>query len=527
MMSAFPAQLILKEARALAPIWIAAAASIVAGALTGAPGPGILAFVLGTIALGAFSIGHEYMHRTLPSLLAQPVTRSRLLLSKLAVLAPCLILLSLVAALTVFRVDGLDRAFGNGTTGARWRLALIILTPALGLCVAPYMTLLCRSGFAGLVFTLAVPAGLWITAELTRVATVGFDIYTADYALTLPLMTAGVLVVTAVAVAHGRALFMRVEALDGGRDVVPRALTPAAGAAAGPSRRRHPVALLLVKEVRLHGLAYAIALLYAVGWIALSLAGTDAYVAGQSFIAITQFYGVFIAMLIGAVASAEERAMGTFEWQVLLPQAVWKQWTVKLLSVAALTVVLGLVVPIVLEAAFPLIRDSGAAGLRRLGLPFGVGRGPQPILLVAIVSFYVSTLCVGGLRALVVTLPLAFGLAALYTNLIYATSRLEYDLLYGMYGESARRLPLWWQQLSTATGDDLMIRGVVARWLPPLLFSGFILLLLAWSLRNSRSAERGGVKATRQLPWIVAYVALAGVLVYGAPSLLGWWLLTH
>jgi ABC-type Na+ efflux pump permease subunit len=75
----------------------------------------LLAFILGAAALGVFSIGHEYGNRTLASLLAQPLPRTRLLLSKVVVLAPLLVLLSLVAAFVLFRADGIERMFGGLT----------------------------------------------------------------------------------------------------------------------------------------------------------------------------------------------------------------------------------------------------------------------------------------------------------------------------------------------------------------------------------------------------------------------------
>ncbi len=113
MTTPFPGALIVKEARALAPIWLGAAVTIVAGTKAGMLMGSLLAFILGAAALGVFSIGHEYANRTLTSVLAQPLSRSRLLLSKLVVLAPLLVLLSVVAALVLFRADGIERMLGG------------------------------------------------------------------------------------------------------------------------------------------------------------------------------------------------------------------------------------------------------------------------------------------------------------------------------------------------------------------------------------------------------------------------------
>ena len=49
-----------------------------------------------------------------------------------------------------------------------------------------------------------------------------------------------------------------------------------------------------------------------------------------------------VPILAGALASAEERRLGTLEWQVLQPTATWKQWLVKATVVIALSIVVSL-----------------------------------------------------------------------------------------------------------------------------------------------------------------------------------------
>lgn len=552
MTASLPWPLIRKEGRALAPIWLAAVVSIVASRRIGMPLGGVAAFVLGAVALGVFSIGHEYAHRTLTSLLAQPLSRTRLLLSKVVVLAPLLALLTWVAARTLLPGPALQALLGKGVAAlpdqevaAQWRLWILVLTPVLGLCIAPWMTMVCRSAMGGLVFTLAVPAALWTGGQIARVATVGFMVDPLAYSPALTLMIAGLLAGSVVAVVHGRSMFVRLEALDAPRDITPSLMKrstredsdwAASDVRVQPDRsgRRHPLVMLAQKEVRLHALAFAVAALYALVWIAMRLTRTDAYIAGQSFEAASALYGMFLAMLLGATASAEERALGTAEWQMLQPWAYWKQWTVKVMIVCVLTLILGLAVPIVLEAAFPLIGDTGHAGLLRL---FSVinywgpaDYGPLAILLIALFSFYISTLCAGGLRALLLTLPLSFGLASLYADLVYATYRVEQKLLINLYGPSAFDYDKggpWWRGLTTATGADWGIALAAERWISLIVLGGFIGLIFAFALRNSKSAERGTTIARRQLPWVLTYVVLAAVISRAAPAYLGWWLLTH
>ena len=276
MTTLLPGQLIVKEGRALAPIWLGAAVAIVAGRGAGmlmgsdglgsgdvtvnvlgwrhetnnvgpcAPGdydatlygvsPGaalrllmgsLLAFILGAAALGVFSIGHEYGNRTLTSLLAQPLARSRLLLSKVLVLAALLVLLSVVAALVLLRANGIERMLGGDSAASQWRLAIVVLTPLLGLCVAPWLTMVFRNATAGLVFTLAVPSALWIAGQIARAASVDFDFVDLEvgnpfaYEPALVLMTVGLVAISFIAAVHGRALFVGLEALDTPRDLWP------------------------------------------------------------------------------------------------------------------------------------------------------------------------------------------------------------------------------------------------------------------------------------------------------------------
>ena len=85
---------ILKEFRALSGVWLACLAAILVNTLVDDVdifAATAVIFAIGSIGLGAASIGHEYTHRTLPLLLALPAERRRLLLIKVAVLAFMLI----------------------------------------------------------------------------------------------------------------------------------------------------------------------------------------------------------------------------------------------------------------------------------------------------------------------------------------------------------------------------------------------------------------------------------------------------
>ena len=62
----------------------------------------MLAYVLGSVALGALSMGHEYTGRTLTLLLSLPAHRRRLYLVKLGVLIAMLVTLGALASSLIF-----------------------------------------------------------------------------------------------------------------------------------------------------------------------------------------------------------------------------------------------------------------------------------------------------------------------------------------------------------------------------------------------------------------------------------------
>jgi len=76
---------VTKEFRALALPWLACLACLFLPAVFDAPmflgGISVPAYFLGTAALGALSIGHEYTGRTLSLLLSLPARRERLSLA--------------------------------------------------------------------------------------------------------------------------------------------------------------------------------------------------------------------------------------------------------------------------------------------------------------------------------------------------------------------------------------------------------------------------------------------------------------
>jgi len=177
-----------KEVRALLPAFAATLATIwlTAGAADYFRVRIILLLLcFGSIALGSMSIGHEYSHRTLTLLLAQPRRRGELFISKAAVLVP------MVAAILVSAALALPR---DVLTSPRGEIrALLVLAPLCGLCLAPLLSMLCRSALAAMVFTVAIPGVFMVLGELIGFALYGYgnpqavDAYRLSFVLARPV----------------------------------------------------------------------------------------------------------------------------------------------------------------------------------------------------------------------------------------------------------------------------------------------------------------------------------------------------
>jgi hypothetical protein len=105
---------------------------------------------------------------------------------------------------------------------------------------------------------------------------------------------------------------------------------------------------------------------------------------------VTILYSGVLALLIGSIASAEERQLGTLEWHQLLPMASWKQWMLKAGTAIGLSLVLGIALPAVI-----LLTTNGAI---RLG-----GWYVAVVVLFTAFGLYVSSLSSSSLRALLVS----------------------------------------------------------------------------------------------------------------------------
>ena len=364
-----------KEIRGVGTTWLAAVAAVIVAAALDVPflpGIEIAAYLLGTVSLGALSMGQEYSHRTLPLWLSQPAPRARLFAVKFGVLAVTQVTLAAIAVPMVgVNVPEMPPVW------------LAVLPPLCGICLAPWLTMAFRSPVAGAAFTLALP-GTLMTGYATALLLAYGHLPSGD--AQMRVLEWGTLGLCAIGASLSWPTFARLEAVDGPGPAlgVPRWLERRAGAAPDSAvERRHPLWLLARKELDLQRMTFATSGFYGLGWLATVALTSRVPDAPAVLGVLTVFYVLAVPVLAGSLASAEERQYGTLEWQMLLPVPAATQWRVKIAVVWMLSLLLALGLPSVLlsliNPADPMVQ------LARL--PFILA-----VVAIATTRLYVSTL---------------------------------------------------------------------------------------------------------------------------------------
>ncbi|MEO7273064.1 MAG: hypothetical protein ABIX28_21835 [Vicinamibacterales bacterium] len=485
-----------KELRALMPMTAATAVALIAVALLSKVVPGGLspvfglgALAVGLAATGAWSVGHEYAYRTLGFHLSHPVARWRLLAVKLAALTIAVGGLGAVAWIAV------------PMDSVRTRVLMLALGTLSAVATAPALTMVCRTALAGAVFTLAIPALSWVVADIVgAVSGLGkhSDSRQQLQVAWLTYSTVGAAAVGSVAVWFlNRSL--QAEGQGATRDVG----GPAA-AAVSPSTsdrpRQHPAWLLLKKELHLQQLPLVVAGIFVLMWsvVTLSERFTDG-AAVSAMPVITLMYFAITPLLVGALASAEERQLGTLEWQRLLPMAGWQQWTVKVATVLILSALLGVGIPVLLAAIHPsadvVFSEGSVAG----------------VLALAVTSLYVSSWSPRGLSALLVSIPAAVSVAVVLAVLTILPGWAPLtDLLFTRDFRpptpSLLNGPLFW-------GPRSILIAAAA---------GMALVVLRFAAANHRSVERSRARIGRQVGWIGAAVCLWVLTILAVAAVNPW-----
>ena len=465
-------KLVAKDVRALVPVWGATLAALAAEYMVDDYRAfGLPTYILGAATLGAMAIGHEYSHRTLGQMLAQPIRRTPVLLLKLIILAVMLIVIAGIA----WAVD-LRHLSGSNQSE---RLAAAVLPALLAFTLAPWFSMVSRTVLGGAVLSMALPGFLWTITMLGYLRFFGDPPQT----FTLAVFWRGGLTLSVAGAVMTWWMFQRLEVSEG---PVAEVQLPSFAAASSGVRRGSPLALLLRKDLYLQQMPIAIAILYSLAWpLFVGLGGRYLEV----FYVLSLFFPVTIALLAGSLSSAEERQLGTLDSQTLLPVAAYTQWTIKVAVALALTLIVGIGLPWMFMTMVPVTTTLPPTMLVQRSFVLAM-------IGVLAASLYVSSLAASGIRAAVATVPVLLGFAVF-------VSYVRIWVL-GAFGDGGR---------------PVIVSAAGVPHLASVLVAGFVAMLLLFAFGNHRSGDRPVARVAVQSFSIAVYgvVFAIAMVVFNAP----------
>ena len=419
------------------------------------------AYGLGCLWLCANAFGSEYEHRTVGQWLVQPRSRGELYREKLGVAGGIAGTAAVIFFLTTKR----------SVTGDPQILAMTLGSLIVGLASTPFFTLISRSTLAGFIFTLTVPMALyWVLQTVLDVyhAWVYPDLLYRSSEEQWLLWAGGVIYLGATALAGWR-VFRRLEWREGGAG---GGSAPGLHALTGIWDRwigrrwlgQAATAQLIRKELRLHVVPWLVAGIL-VGLWGLSLLvrkwspESELGVAAANTSTVTLCAGIlgaFIFLVTGASAIAEERVLGTLEWQWTQPISMARQWRIKVGVATALALTLGLTLP---TALIWLGFDADSLSTT-IGKPEWQPIAVYTLALAALfaTSIYASSVSHSSMKAVALTPLLLGSLWAVGALTIWA-------VVATLDGQSGS----WWvlPDLDQVT-DPKVLNQMLPRWLPSL-----------------------------------------------------------
>lgn len=474
-----------KEARALLPLWALSVAALVAALQWPSVlslSTGLAAYLLGSTALGAHAIGHEYAHRTMPMLLAQPADRRRVLGWKLGVLAVLLLTIAPLAWYVLrdsaVRWTSVPSGDGWPIADPTWRAAAVLALPvAIGGMVAPWLTMVCRGALAGMLFSAAAAGCVWQAIVLVVWLGPGAPDGHLDR-VALNYLPTVLIPLCFVSAALGWRRFMHLEAIDGSPSLFNRHwLRPAEG-----TREHRPIAALVVKELHLQQMTFVLMAFHVVGLSVSSFAGRLVPPWVFPFAAVNVIYGLILAIVAGALASAEERAHGVVEWHWQHPAAAWRQWIVKVAVLAVVALSCGVALSRVLDLV--LLQSAFRTPVWTMAIA---------VTVLAVGSLYVSSIARSGVHAMVLCLPFGMGAAVF---LRWASDLAEWIAPRGEVAGPTAALGNWFSGTPLAYATAVALMGT----------------LLWFSFVNHTASDRPPRRIAGQVA-AVAALAVAAVLV--------------
>jgi hypothetical protein len=423
-------------ARPVVPVWLAKEArALLPGWLATLVGPGLLLwqggaawttlawlfYCFGCLGLAAASLGQEFGCGTLSCLLSQPQRRVELWWHKMAVLGGALITVAGAATLVALEQGSLETfglEWGERTTSAWAKVAWLLLPPLGAFCTTPWLTLLTRHSLAASVFSLAIPAGLWIATTLIMQTIFGQDWDNVAGLAHLVLFLGLLAFAFLCGLVLGPQTFARLEVADTptGHLSLPDAILRRFGASSArpaPSLGR-PLGKFLTKELYLQQWCFVTAAMFLAGVFALAVVHGSRSTFEPMDVLAPLYWGV-ICLLAGALTCAEERHFGTLEWQLTLPMALWKQWLAKVVATVGLALVLGLGL-----AALLVALQRPLTGEREIFDLETVVWGLWATVWLTTLAIYTSSLSRSAARAFLGAIAMAFASILLFGGLQWA-----------------------------------------------------------------------------------------------------------
>ena len=396
----------------------------------------VILHCLGCVWMGATVFGAEFEHRTLGPLLTQPISRRRIFWEKTGILAV------LCGAAWVNTTASLEKVQGS----TDW--VIRVAAPALAVSTGPLFSLLGRGTLAGMVFTATAPMLFLLGSMMVSVL-----IQSGMPVLSVPPTAVQLKAIEPYNRALAswgecqpwlRALYLAAGPLLGWlrfrslawQDGAAVSRPPAGSATSRALLTRllrilvpgsSPTAHLVRKEIRLHAIPWMIAALSTGLWILWMIARRmapegelkDGLNDFSPITLIGGMLGVVALVTAGAGSVAEERALGTLDWQVTQPVSGRRQWWIKSLVAVATGLVTGLLIPATLLAVgFGPERweKEGIVYAQLPALSFATG-----IVLTLSLSLYASSIARNTMRAVGLTVLLAGMGAALVVAVVSPT----------------------------------------------------------------------------------------------------------
>ncbi len=331
-----------KETRAILPVWVITLVLMLAGRLILEFDYGQVWFVwfayaFGAQFVGAVLFGHEFNHNTIGLLLTQSISRARIYLEKVAVMAIALIGLMTAMALIIWSSVPASRSsiVSPGDTGLM--LLLVAALPALiAWCSGPLMTLIMHGTLGGAALAILLP---WILVIAPWI----FDYYSeASEKWLLGYTFASQSVYALICAILGYLTFLKLE--DRGSFTAEAATVTLGALTDKIAGGTGPVPNLIKKELRLHQPVFLLAFVLLAFWAALMIVKWSRPMFPVEYLAIpAAILVVAVPALAGIITVAEERHLGLHDWHLTLAQSSRLQWTIKLGAGFLVNLLVGLI----------------------------------------------------------------------------------------------------------------------------------------------------------------------------------------